>query len=276
MTRHVFHPLYSTGTSFLPLAVLFIGTALSRGQTTASAALDAHGKVPAYEVISVKPSKPDCPGMMVSGSPGRYTAHCVTVWGLFYNAYAVRSFHDYPPGLPAWADKDKFDIDAKMGDDTVIALQKLPREQAGQQAQLMLQSLLADRFQLRVHHETRVQPIYNLVFAKGGSRLKPWPADEPPRGAGWGRSGIRIQGAGMDRLVICLSDTLSRAVVDNTGLTGKYDIDLKWTPDDQQGTADAGPTFFTALEEQLGLKLIPATGPVDTYVVDHVERPSEN
>jgi uncharacterized protein (TIGR03435 family) len=76
--------------------------------------------------------------------------------------------------------------------------------------------------------------------------------------------------------VFALSDVLSRNVVDKTRLSGNYDIDLKWTPDDQQGTPDAGPTLFTALEEQLGLKLVPAKGPVDTFVVDHVERPTEN
>ena len=80
----------------------------------------------------------------------------------------------------------------------------------------------------------------------------------------------------MDQLVMCLSDVLSRRIVDKTGLTGNYDIDLKWTPDDQQGTSDAGPTLFTALAEQLGLKLDATKGPVDTLVVDHVERPTEN
>jgi uncharacterized protein (TIGR03435 family) len=73
-----------------------------------------------------------------------------------------------------------------------------------------------------------------------------------------------------------VSQSTGRTVVDKTGLTGNYDIDLKWTPDDQQGTPDAGPSLFTALEEQLGLKLVPAKGPVDKLVVDHVEKPSEN
>jgi uncharacterized protein (TIGR03435 family) len=80
----------------------------------------------------------------------------------------------------------------------------------------------------------------------------------------------------MDNLVMCLSDELGRNVVDKTGLTGHYGIDLKWTPDDQQEKPDAGPTLFTALEEQLGLKLDAAKGPVDTLVVDHVDKPSEN
>ena len=80
----------------------------------------------------------------------------------------------------------------------------------------------------------------------------------------------------MDNLAFILSDALGRKVVDITGVTGKYDIDLKWTPDDQQGKPDAGPTLFTAIEEQLGLKLEAAKGPVDTLVVDHIEKPSEN
>jgi uncharacterized protein (TIGR03435 family) len=75
---------------------------------------------------------------------------------------------------------------------------------------------------------------------------------------------------------LSMSNEAGRAVVDKTGLTGNYEIDLKWTPDDQQGTPDAGSTLFTALEEQLGLKLEPAKGPVDTLVIDHVEKPSEN
>jgi uncharacterized protein (TIGR03435 family) len=87
---------------------------------------------------------------------------------------------------------------------------------------------------------------------------------------------IQIRTGPIATFVFALSDNLSRTVVDKTGLTGNFDIDLKWTPDDQQGTPDAGPTLFTALEEQLGLKLVPAKGPVDTFVVDHVERPTEN
>jgi uncharacterized protein (TIGR03435 family) len=129
---------------------------------------------------------------------------------------------------------------------------------------------------LRVHYETRIQSIDQLVIAKSGPRLKQWPAEQKPRGTSWGGNQIAVQGGGMDQLVMCLSDVLSRRIVDKTGLTGNYDIDLKWTPDDQQGTSDAGPTLFTALAEQLGLKLDATKGPVDTLVVDHVERPTEN
>jgi uncharacterized protein (TIGR03435 family) len=237
---------------------------------------EAETKAPAYEVVSVKPSQPGCLGMSLGAPPGRYEARCVTVWGLIHNAYEVRSFHDYPPGLPGWADSVPFDIEAKTDDDTAMAMQKLSDKQREELNDQMLQALLADRFKLRVHYESRIQSIYQLVIAKSGPRLKQWPAARKPRGTSWGGNQIAVQGGGIDQLVMCLSDVLSRRVVDKTSLTGKYDINLKWTPDDQQGTPDAGPTLFTALGEQLGLKLQAAKGPVDTLVVDHVEKPSPN
>lgn len=236
----------------------------------------ARTEAPAYEVVSVKLSQPGCGGMSIGGNGSRFTARCITVWGLLYNAYAVRSLHDEPPGLPGWADSAPFDIDAKADDDTAAAREKLSDKQRGELSKQMLQALLADRFKLRVHYEIRIQSIYQLVIAKSGPRLKQWPTERKPLGTSWGGNQIAVKGGGIDQLAMCLSDELSRKVVDKTGLIANYDIDLKWTPDDQQGTPDAGPTLYTALEEQLGLKLVPAKGPVDTLVVDHVEKPSEN
>jgi uncharacterized protein (TIGR03435 family) len=233
-------------------------------------------KAPAYEVVSVKPSQPGCGGMSIGGNGNHFSARCITLWGLLYNAYEVRSFHDYPPGLPGWGDSTLFDIEAKTDDETAAATQKLSPGERNELNNQMLQTLLADRFKLRVHYETRIQTVDELVIAKSGSKLKQWPAGQAPRGTSWGHNQIRLQGAGIDKLVFTLSDVLSRKVIDKTGLTGNYDVDLKWTPDDQQGKPDAGPTLFTALNEQLGLKLESAKGPVNTLIVDHVEMPSPN
>jgi uncharacterized protein (TIGR03435 family) len=238
--------------------------------------IEAGTEAPAYEVVSVKPSQPGCGGMSQAAPPGRYEAHCVTVRMLIHNAYDVRSFDDYPAGLPGWADSAPFDIEAKADSDTATAMQLLSTNQRGKLNNQMLQALLVDRFKLRIHYETRIQSIYQFVIAKSGPRLKEWPAARKPRGPSWSDNQISIKGGGMDKLVMCLSDVLSRKIVDNTGLTGNYDIELKWTPDDQQGKPDAGPTLFTALQEQLGLKLDTAKGPVNTLVVDHIEKPSEN
>jgi uncharacterized protein (TIGR03435 family) len=266
---------YANAQDSVMAAPLSAPTTSAAGQSGAPQ-INAGIEAPAYEVVSVKPSDPSCGGMSISAGPSRFTARCITLWGLLYNAYTVRSLHDEPPGLPGWGDSARFDIEATINGDTAAAMQKLSAGEREQQKGQMLQSLLADRFQLRVHYESRIQSVDQLVIAKGGPKLKQWPAGQPPRGVSWGQNRIRVQGAGMDRLVFCLSDVLGRTVVDKTSLAGNFDIDLKWTPDDQQGTPNAGPTLFTALEEQLGLKLDSAKGPVNTLVVDHVEKPSEN
>jgi uncharacterized protein (TIGR03435 family) len=256
-------------------AALFAFVLSAPGQSAAPP-VRTDTKAPAYEVVSIKPSQAGCGGMSIGGNGSRLSARCITVWGLIYNAYAVQSLQDHPPGLPGWGDSAQFDIEAKTGDDGTAAGRSLSPKEREEVSKQMLQALLADRFKLRVHYESRIRSVDQLVIAKNGPRLKQWPTAETPRGISWGRNQIRVQGAGMDRLVFCLSDVLGRTVIDKTGLTGNFDINLKWTPDDQQGNPNAGPTLVTALEEQLGLKLDGARGPVNTLVVDSVEKPSEN
>jgi uncharacterized protein (TIGR03435 family) len=278
MTGRVFPPRQFAATATLLLAASFALAASAQGQAKPAPDNSITPKPPAFEVVSVRPAKPDCSSLMAGPAHGRYTARCVTLWALIFNTYEVRSFQDHPPGLPAWADKDEFDIEAKADDDTTAAMEKLPAREQGPMGREMLQSLLADRFKFRVHYESKVQPVYELVLAKGGFKLKPLPADQKPGVMSGGPGKMIIHGMPIAAFAHFLSQTnlAGRIVVDKTGLTGNYDIDLKWTPDDQQGTPDEGPTIFTALEEQLGLKLVPAKGPVHTLVVDHVERPSEN
>jgi len=276
MTGRVYPTRQFAAIAMLLLAVGFSLTGSARGQSKPGAANAITPNPPAFEVVSVKLSKPGCDNMMVSSPPGRFSAHCTTLLGLLFNAYSTVK-PDVPiPGLPGWANAERFDVDAKADDETAVAMENLPREEQWKQTQAMLQQALADRFKLRAHNETREGPIYELVAAKGGFKLKEAPESEHSRGYSWSHDHIEVRTGPVRSLVFALSDLLSRNVVDTTGLTGNYDIDLKWTPDDQQGTPDAGPTLFTALEEQLGLKLVPAKGPVDTFIVDHVERPTEN
>jgi uncharacterized protein (TIGR03435 family) len=168
----------------------------------------------------------------------------------------------------------------------------------------MLQALLAERLNLQVHRETKELPIYALVIAKNGPKFQEGKLGDTypngfkglngaPVGAGMMRMGAGEwtgQGIPIANLVGSLSRRLGRTVVDKTGLTGKYDFTLRWTPDDNPvspkepgGAPDAaalpdssGPSIFTALQEQLGLKLESQKGPVETIVIDHVERPSQN
>jgi uncharacterized protein (TIGR03435 family) len=185
-------------------------------------------------------------------------------------------------GWPAWSTSAQYDIEAKMDDDTAAALQKLSEKQQATRRQLMLRSLLADRFNLKVQYEIKTLPIYELVVAKGGSKLKESHASETNTN-GIGR--LTAQAMPMADLALILTIQVNRIVVDKTGLTGQYDFALRWTPDpggeppDGSGSlpeGDSGPSIFTALQEQLGLRLESTKAPVQVLVIDHIERPTEN
>jgi uncharacterized protein (TIGR03435 family) len=153
----------------------------------------------------------------------------------------------------------------------------------------VLQPLLSERFQLRIHRETRMMNVYSLVVAKGGPKLQPAVEDGKP---GWARYGTQITAHKFDirRLSSSLAGNLNMPVIDKTGLSGLYDIDLKWTPDPnrpdfgdvhdpapvQAPNPNRPPEIFTALKQQLGLELKAEKGPVEVLVIEHAERPSAN
>ena len=179
-------------------------------------------------------------------------------------------------GLPAWADTTTFDIEARSDDSVDVEMGKLPPEEARQQKLAMLQALLVERFKLVTHTETRELPIYELVVAKGGAKLKPNPGGNS---FSTNTNSLHVQG-GDDSLAILadkLADVVGRVVVNNTGMTGQFDMRVKWTPADEpppmlNGVPDPNPApdIFTAIQEQLGLKLEPAKGPVPVLVIDHI------
>jgi bla regulator protein blaR1 len=189
-------------------------------------------------------------------------------------------------GLPNWTRSERYDFEAKVDSEDV---QKWKAMSPSQQ-KLSLEPLLVTRFNLQFHHETRERPTYSLVVAKNGPKLhKAQPGETYPNGitgpdSAGGRSAamvtpgkIVLQGSSLSVLANLLSSQgLSHAVVDKTGLTGIYDITLRWSPD-ATGSSDASlPSLFTALQEQLGLKLQYNKNPIDVIVVDHIEKPSAN
>jgi uncharacterized protein (TIGR03435 family) len=283
----------------------------------------------AFEVVSIKPTNAadNRPGMIGDPTGGRFITSNVHLRQLIVLAYGERPARGVPvniqiTGLPGWATTDGYDVQAQP--------------EAGftptqQQTQEMLQSMLEDRFKLRIRRESKEAPIYALVVGKNGVKMKlsedqtpfnpagPGPGGPPsPGAAGAGRRGaggpgsappapgagpmqmqmtgpiprgmifnglgqLRAGAQTMALLAGLLTSQTGRKVVDKTGLTGLYDIELKWTteqlngappPGLETGTADA--TLFTAIQEQLGLRLAPDRGPVDTFVVESVQRPSEN
>lgn len=250
----------------------------AQAQTNASASQAT--KLPALE-FEVAAIKPHASSESMNGgwrfTPDSFSASNLTLKALIFNAYNLKNDSQLR-GLPKWGRTDEWDVDAKIGGESLQELQKLDRQQSYEEKRMMLRKLLAARFGLKIHRQTRDLPIYELTIAKGGCKMTAAATSEKE---GWWSSGSgRFHGrdVGADALAYSLSSSaeVGRLVVDKTGLTGKYDITLKWTPEGKQETADSGPSLFTALQEQLGLKLVSAKGPVDTIVVDHVEKPSPN
>ncbi len=248
-------------------------------------------KVPVYEISTVRVNKTNVGGSRLMFTPDGLDVSGVPLLMLLREAYSVQD--DQIIGAPSWAGTERFNIEAKVDGVDVPALKKL----APEQRRAMMPPVLEEHFKLKYHHETKELPAYVLVVAKGGSKLKMSEPDpltpDGPKGTHMmrmGRGDITAKGISVANLKEVLSQQLGRAVVDQTGLNGNYDFELKWTPDDHSGgmfkgpdgghqeaaPESSGPSIFTAVEEQLGLKLESRKVPMETLVIDHIEMPSEN
>jgi bla regulator protein blaR1 len=265
--------------------------------------------LPHFEVASIKPAAPDQRGTFIRPGPnGGIGINNMPVKEMIVLAWQIQPFQ--VSGGPSWIESLHWDI-------TATGNHRFNPDEMP----LMVQSLLEDRFQLKIHHETKELPVYALVLANKNGKLGPQlteskegsctpfdPSKPPPPPPMPGKPQTRAMGCGgmfmgpdrlgatattIDRLAPAISRMLGRTVIDKTGLTGKYDIQLHWTPDQAQLQMMAppggippnmpqpqfdpnGPSIFTALQEQLGLKLESQKGPVDIVVIDSVEKPSEN
>jgi uncharacterized protein (TIGR03435 family) len=226
-----------------------------------------------FEVASVKLSKADAGDRELGAKPGRrLSATNATLKMLIQSAYQMKPYQ--LSGGPDWLALDGFDIEAKPGNPNASA----------EQFRQMFQKLLEDRFQLKVHFDTKELPIYTLVVAKRGAKLQVSKGDEPDATmrANYGlMTGIR---ATMPMLASSLSARVERQVVDETGLKGAYNFKLEFTPEpdpawpDERRPPPPGdhPSIFTALQEQLGLNLKAGKGPVQVLVIDHAGKPTDN
>jgi uncharacterized protein (TIGR03435 family) len=254
--------------------------------------------LPSFDVATIRPSPSAEPPswMGIRNTPNGIEGAFVTIPMLVQRAHGLRST-DQVFGGPEWAKTERFDVQAKISEAEMAKMQKLSPSEAKAHREVMLQALLAERFKLKVHTETRQAPVFELVVAKGGPKLKDAATDpKPPLGNGEdGKpkvgfnqatgSTMVAQGPSTKALAEFLSGPtsgLGRPVLDKTGLSGSYDFTLNWVPHFDRllpGGGAASPeeadSLFEALQ-QIGLKLQPASGPLDVVVVDHVERPSEN
>jgi uncharacterized protein (TIGR03435 family) len=218
--------------------------------------------------------------------PDGITATNVTLQMLIRAAYGVQDYQI--SGAPNWLKVDKYDLGAKMSSTVADELHKLDQDRSMLERRRMLQALLADRLKLTLHRDTKQLPIYSLVVAKHGSKLNEAKEEGYMR---LGRGQLTSQGVDIATLASALSRQLGRPVLDKTGIAGYYEFTLQWTPDESQTFTGldgslipdkaqprdpSGPSVFIAIQEQLGLKLESGKGPVEIFVIDHVERPSEN
>lgn len=252
----------------------------------------ASAQAPAkFEVASIKPSDPNVKGSSImTDKVGGLNGTNMPIRAMITMAYGLRDFQ--LSGGPGWLSSDRYDIMAKpervegapeppdarnMTDDQRKVRDALWKER--------VRALLAERFGLVIHKETKEEQIYWLTIARGGPKLVEVTTPGDRQGMSMNRGRAQGFAAPMQMLADNLAGTVGRPVVDKTGLAGKYDWKLEWTPDgaisgpgpDGPPSVDGvGPTIFTAVQEQLGLKLETARGPVETWVIDKIERPSEN
>ena len=264
----------------------------------------APANTPKFEVASIRscPDPSQTPPSAVGGgphipgsnsSPGRLATDCVPLRQLIGNTYTTDADGLIPlTGGPSWTNSAFYEIKATAEGDPSVKMMRGS----------MLQGLLEDRFQLKIHRETKEGPVYFLTIARGGPKLqsftegscKPWPSPPPPhvtkeyctRMIYGVQPAVEAQGATLEEFSKMLRSVVGRPVIDKTGISGRFDIRVKFS---REGTELAGlqlkesvpdpndpPSIFTALQEQLGLRLDSGRGPIETLVIDHIEKPSEN
>ena len=217
-----------------------------------------------FEVVSIKPNKSGAAASETDTSPGRVSVMNATPLSLLLRAFGVSGFQIV--GAPDWVARERYDVVATVPDGRVLN---------DQDRRVFFEKMLAERWQLRYHRETRNLRVYSLVT--DGSKMV--------QHTGPGEYGMKVERAGprvilrstrgnMQRLIEILGGFVGNVVSNDTALGGEYDFTLEWVQD--PNATDAGPSLFTALREQLGLRLVSADKPAPVIVIDHIERPSEN
>ena len=296
------------GAVFKSVRVLYLrqaGPALA-AQSLQSSVPEDDQALPSFEVASIKPADPSERSRgrgFSSPDPGQFHVISMTAKGMIRFVFGLKDFQLV--GGPDWADSKEYDIDAKVEDSLAKRIQTMSRPERQQQERMMLHSLLDERFKLRISHVTKIEPEYALVVAKGGQKLTPTAWVPPPSGAPGAQalpgkgphlllnngniSAVAQPVSGLADLLAFMPEIEGHLVVDQTGIKGNYDYTVQFSSEalDQKfaqeagapppsQSNDSGPSIFTALEEQLGLKLQMTKGPVDIYTIEHIEEPSDN
>jgi uncharacterized protein (TIGR03435 family) len=261
----------------------------------------AHAQVaapPSFEVATIKPSDPSIPRNMIGvmTTADGIDAQMATLPMLLRVAYGTQEFalDSQITGLPDWTKSQTYDIRAKLSESDLEAFRKLSQREQQHMTSLMLQSLLAERFNLQLHRGARQLPAYDLVIAKGGPKIKPTPDDDPSLRKGedgkplqglvmfMRRGEINIQQETMAEFASLLAtqpNAAGRPVIDRTALPGVYTFTLHWSSVsfvNQPPPDSDSASIFTILQEDLGLKLQPSTANLPVLIIDRLDRPTAN
>lgn len=258
--------------SRLVVGMIAVGFAISSASQEQTPKNESAKTNAAYDVVSIKPSRPDAPSTSEI-LPNGFRDTAATIGNLVRNAFGI-IYDKQIVGLPPWTESDLYDIEAKVDAETANGWQRLTARERQKEEQPMMQALLIDRCKLKFHFEKKELPVYDLVIARNGTKMKEAPQDEVETAGMEGGEVIKLtaHALSMESFMPTLSGMDGRLVVDKTGLGDKrFDFTLHWSPD-----AGSGPTLFTALEEQLGLKLVPSKESVNVLMIDQMERPSAN
>ncbi len=238
----------------------------------------------AFDVSSIRPTDPNFGGWKLQYTVDGLEGRGVTLRMLLEDAYGMYE-DDRVQGLPAWATEERFDVQAKVGEDDAAKLRDMPLAQR----RAMFQALLAERFGLKLHRDTKLADVFALVVGKNGVKFQKAASDDAAHSGMKGFSCLFTK-AGLDFFVAksctvqditgTLRSAAGRTVLDETGFTERYDFELHWSPDEVPASyrreRNEGPPLFTAVQQQLGLKLVPAKRPIEFLVVDRVQQPTQN
>ena len=273
------------------LTMMLLDTAPSVGQAQNPDKSPSHSEnatIPVFDVVSIRQHRSVDVDVSFQTPEDGVSMSNIPMKMLLHEAFGMENDRIF--GAPDWVKTTRYDIEAKVAAPDIPALEKLTTEQR----RLMICELLQDRFGLKFHHEQKEIPVYALVIAKGGSKLKQSSGLDdhgnkvPSSMHFYGNATLESRGTALSFLLDLLSHELNRSVLDMTGLTGNFDYTLQWTPEDNAASMglepkdhrprsnQEGPTLFTALNEQLGLKLEARKMPGDVIIVDNLDQPSAN
>jgi uncharacterized protein (TIGR03435 family) len=256
----------------LTCATVFLLTSLAASQAVTQ---PPAAKLPAIEVATIKPSRPDDRGRKLHTVADRITIENFSLKELITYAYDLKD-NSQVLGGPEWLDKSHFDIAAVADESEVAKLRGMPADDQRKEWGIILQPLLAERFQLKISQGMRSMPVYTLVVAKSGPKLKPASSSDKGQNTLWDSGRLTWTATSMETLADYLTRVEGRVVLDRTGLTGRYDFTVGWASGENTSGDEFAADLLAAMRDQLGLDLKSAREPVDVVIVESASEPVAN